>query len=121
MRGVPLAFYTLGVILGYCFLHDGNSFFVVAVNTDSDPLKQLFQSQDKLKVGFIERKEDFAGDVVPQIAVVQDDCKYSAGASIDVVIDLDITSPYCRICDIENIMSEYSFGKYEFGFQCCES
>ena len=106
MNGVPLAYYTLAAIYGYAEKHPENN-VRIAVNTDSEPLKALFQKRGKYEIFFVERKEELAGDVTPKVAVIQDTYRQLASINPDVVIDLDITSPYRRVCDIENIISEY--------------
>ncbi len=112
MNGVPLAYYTLAAIEGFVEKHPENS-VLVTVNTDSEPLKQLIEKQKALPICFINRKEELAGDVVPKVAVIQDTYRQLIDAYPDVVIDLDITSPYRSISDIENIITEYSKGIYD--------
>lgn len=120
MNGVPLAFYTLAAIHGYSEKHPENEVHI-AVNTDSEPLKELFISQKNIKISFIERKEELAGDEVPKVSVIQDTYKQLSSLLPDVIIDLDITSPYRRICDIENIISEYASGIYDLVFSVVEA
>lgn len=120
MKGVPLVYYTLAAILGYAEKHHENG-VRVAVNTDSDPLKQLIEKQKKLPICFIERKEELAGDAVPKVAVIQDTYKQLINDHPDVVIDLDITSPYRRVIDIENIIDEYSKGSYDILFSVVQA
>ena len=120
MNGVPLAYYTLAAINGYAAKHMENC-VKVAVNTDSDPLKQIIKTQKLMPVCFVERKEELAGDVVPKVAVIQDTYKQLTSFHPDVVIDLDITSPYRRIEDIENIVSEYSKGFYDIVFSVVQA
>lgn len=115
MNGVPLAFYTLATVKEYANKHPEN-LTEIAVNTDSEPLKQLFNSQKQLALHFIDRKKELAGDVVPKVAVIQDTYKQMKTLEPDVVIDLDITSPYRRVCDIENIIDEYVSWKYDIIF-----
>jgi len=115
MNGVPLVFYTLATIQGYINCHPENN-VVIAVNTDSEPLIELVKKQRLLQVRFIKRKEELAGDVVPKVAVIQDTYKQLQSCAFDVVIDLDITSPYRRVEDIENIIDEYAKDKYDIVF-----
>lgn len=120
MNGVPLAYYTLAAIIGYSEKHPENN-VRVAVNTDSEPLKQLIEKQKALPICFIERKEELAGDVVPKVAVIQDTYRQLMDDNPDVVIDLDITSPYRSISDIENIITEYSKGVYDIVFSVVQA
>ena len=120
MNGVPLAYYTLAAISGYSTRHPENSVHI-AVNTDSVPLKKLIERQITLPICFIERKEELAGDIVPKVAVIQDTYKQMKNECPDVVIDLDITSPYRRVVDIENIVAEYSEGIYDIVFSVVQA
>lgn len=120
MKGVPLAYYTLAAIRGYSARHPENN-VRIAVNTDSEPLKQLIEKQSALPIRFIERREELAGDVVPKVAVIQDTYQQLNGSCPDVVIDLDITSPYRRVVDIENIVTEYSKGIYDIVFSVVQA
>ena len=120
MNGVPLAYYTLAAIYGYAEKHPENN-VRIAVNTDSEPLKALFQKRGKYEIFFVERKEELAGDIVPKVAVIQDTYRQLASINPDVVIDLDITSPYRRVCDIENIISEYTSNNFDLVFSVVEA
>lgn len=115
MKGVPLVYYTLAAIKGYADQHPEN-IVNVAVNTDSDPLKEIVKQQSQMQIHFVERKGELAGDVVPKASVIQDTFKQFSHTAPDVVIDLDITSPYRRISDIENIIEEYTGGKFDIVF-----
>lgn len=111
LNGIPLVYYTLSVIRLYKDKHV-NDQVTVALNTDSKDLQHLVNTQDIVKnVLMVERKEDLAGDVAAKVSVIQDtyfQCKEKA--DFDVVVDLDITSPMRRLCDveaaIENLMSD---------------
>ena len=120
MNGVPLAYYTLAAISGYSTKHPDNN-VCIAVNTDSKPLEHLISEQSSLPICFIERKEELAGDVVPKVAVIQDTYKQMKNEHPDVVIDLDITSPYRRVIDIENIVEEYFKCKYDLVFSVVQA
>lgn len=120
MNGVPLANYTLASISGYSAKHPENN-VRIAVNTDSEQLKQLIEKQHTLPICFIERKEELAGNVVPKVAVIQDTYMQLKNDCLDVVIDLDITSPYRRVVDIENIIAEYAVGIYDIVFSVVQA
>lgn len=120
MNGIPLTFYTLASIQGYAVKHSENN-IKVAVNTDSEPLKKLFESQNVFSIEFIDRKKELAGDAVPKVAVIQDTYKQIDSMNPDVVIDLDITSPYRRVSDIESIIVEYTSGAYDLVFSVVEA
>lgn len=111
LNGIPLVYYTLSVIRLYKDKHV-NDQVTVALNTDSKDLQHLVNTQDIVKnVLMVERKEDLAGDVAAKVNVIQDtyfQCKQNM--NFDVIVDLDITSPMRRLCDveaaIENLMSD---------------
>lgn len=102
LNGISLVYYTLSVIRLYMDKHQHDS-VVVALNTDSKELQQLVREQNIVSnVLLVERKEDLAGDVAAKVSVIQDtyfQCKDNL--NFDVVVDLDITSPMRRLCDVE--------------------
>lgn len=120
MNGVPLAYYTLAAIQGYAEQHLENT-VRVAVNTDSEPLIRLIEGQTALDVCFIRRKQALAGDAVPKVAVIQDTYRQLADTRPDVVIDLDITSPYRSIADIEHTVDEFTAGQYDIVFSVVQA
>lgn len=109
MNGVPLVYYTLASI--FAFQHDNSEHRItIAVNTDSQELVECIQKQGIIKnIQFVERKSDLAGDSAPKVEVIKDTyLSLAAKYTFDVVVDLDITSPYRRAVDIENIIAEYN-------------
>ncbi len=115
MRGVPLSYYSLAAVKGYMNQHPDDN-VTVAMNTDSKPLAEIIQKQTMIKVTFVHRKPELAGDTVPKVEVIKDTLLYCEESKPDVVIDLDITSPMRRVEDIENIISEYNRGIYDLVF-----
>ncbi len=108
IKEIPLVYYTLAVIYLYHKAHPDDN-IVVAVNTDSDELKKMIQSQNKIKnICFIERKPELAGSTVGKVAVVQDTYKACKNITkFDAVVDLDITSPMRRVIDVEGALKEF--------------
>lgn len=102
LNGIPLVYYTLSVIRLYMDKHCDDQ-VTIALNTDSKELQQLVNEQDIVKnVIMAERKDDLAGDVAAKVSVIQDtyfQCRDAA--YYDVIVDLDITSPMRRLCDVE--------------------
>ena len=102
LNGIPLVYYTLSAIRLYMDKYPENN-VKVALNTDSRELQELVSSQHIVdNVIFAERKEDLAGDVVAKVEVIKDtyiQCK--GNDEFDVIVDLDITSPMRRLCDVE--------------------
>lgn len=110
MNGVPLVYYTLAVIKLYLKRHPDDK-IIIALNTDSNPLIEIVKRQSVVKdVQFIQRKEELAGDKVAKFDVIRDTyltaCK---DKTVDVVIDLDLTSPLRTVTDIESTISVYLF------------
>lgn len=107
MNGVPLVYYTLAVIEEYKEKHKDHN-VLVAVNTDSKELQEVIKKQVLIQnIIFINRKAELAGDTVGKVDVIQDTYQYVKGEySIDLVVDLDITSPLRRECDLENVIRE---------------
>ncbi len=102
LNGIPLVYYTLSVIGLYMDRHMENQ-VTVALNTDSKELQQLIKEQNIIdNVILVNRKEDLASDVAAKVGVIQDtffQCREKV--DFDVIVDLDITSPMRRLCDIE--------------------
>ena len=120
MRGVPLAYYSLAGIKEYMNRHNDDNVFV-ALNTDSEPLKDLVMKQNVVHVNYIPRKIELAGDDVPKVEVVKDTFLSCSEINPGVVVDLDITSPMRRVEDIENIISEYKNGVNDLVFSVVEA
>lgn len=101
LRGIPLVYYTLAVIALYMEKHTEHR-VAVALNTDSEELKELIKQQKLVPdVILVDRKEDLAGDSAPKVEVIKD-TYLQCEEEYDVVVDLDITSPIRRLCDVEN-------------------
>ena len=102
LNGIPLVYYTISAIRLYMDKYPQNN-VKVALNTDSKELQELVLSQSMVdNIIMTERKESLAGDVAAKVEVIKDtyfQCKENA--DFDVVVDLDITSPMRRLCDIE--------------------
>ena len=120
LSGVPLVFYALAAIKGYSDRHPEN-LVSVALNTDSEPLIELVNTQNLTSVIKVRRKEELAGDVVAKVEVIKDTYLSCKNLKPDVIIDLDITSPMRRIEDIESIIDEYKTGKYDLVFSVVEA
>lgn len=120
MRGVPLSFYSLAAIKGYMDKHPDDK-VITSLNTDSEPLVELLQKQTVLPVRYVQRKPELAGDVVPKVEVIKDTFLSSDDFNLDVIIDLDITSPMRRVEDIENTIVEYKQGIYDLVFSVVEA
>lgn len=120
LDGIPLVYYTLAAIDGFAEKYPEHT-VNVAVNTDSEPLKNLLNKQKKVPILFVDRKEELAGDVVPKVSVIQDTYKQVKYLMPEVIIDLDITSPYRRVVDIKNIIDVFSLGKFDITFSVVQA
>lgn len=107
LNGVPLVYYTLAAISLYKDVHPEHN-IQIAVNTDSEDLIQIIKNQTKLtNIKYIERNDNLAGDLVPKVDVIRDTFLKSDDLNtIDIVVDLDITSPMRRLCDVENVINK---------------
>ena len=103
LNGVPLVYYTLSVIRLYMDKHPEEN-VTVALNTDSIELQELVATQHIVEnVILAKRKEELAGDAVAKVEVIKDTyCQCKNQKDFDVVVDLDITSPMRRLCDVES-------------------
>lgn len=114
LKGIPLVYYTLSVINLYMNKHVDDD-VTVALNTDSMELQQMVRNQKIIpNVVFVKRRKEQAEDTAAKIGVVQDTYFQCINlANYDVVVDLDITSPMRRLCDvelaIENLVSDKKY------------
>ena len=107
MNGAPLSYYTLAAIRLYQQHHPEQKVHV-ALNTDSPELMQLCREQKLVPgVHIVPRKEALAGDRVAKVDVIQDTYRaiVNEGQSINLVVDLDLTSPMRRVQDIEQAIA----------------
>lgn len=103
--GLPLAYYTLAAISLYKKTRPEDE-IVVALNTDSDQLRRLFDESDVDYV-FVARSESLAGDSVGKVDVIRDTfrkVRELEGDSFDAVVDFDITSPLRTVQDVESLI-----------------
>ena len=107
MNGMPLVYYTLAAIKGYADRHREDD-VLTALNTDSKELKDIVKAQKAVSgIEYVRRKEELARDAVPKVDVIRD--TYLAvrrNAAVDVVVDLDITSPLRTVADVERAVEE---------------
>ncbi len=120
LQGVPLVYYTLAAIKDYIKRHSENT-VKVALNTDSVPLIDVVMKQNKVQVDLIERKPELAGDVVPKVDVIKDTFLNYKDDNIDVIVDLDITSPMRTVKDIESVLEIYNSDTYDLVFSVVEA
>ncbi len=102
LKEIPLVYYTLAVISLYQEKHQEDN-VTVALNTDSRELIDLVEKQTLIQdIRIVERKSELAGDTAPKAAVIQSTYRQcEKTGEFDVVVDLDITSPLRRLCDVE--------------------
>ncbi len=105
--GNPLPYYTLSAIDLYLKKHPETDCDIV-INSDSDTLLQLLNDNKMRKVELIKRDASLAGDTVGKVAVIRnclEEMEARTKKKYDLVVDLDITSPLRRVCDLENLIS----------------
>jgi len=123
--GLPIVLYTLSAWRLFLERHGPDyGHFDLAVNTDSPT---LFDQVEKSGTAFlrIPRREDLAGDLASKIDVIRDTLRLAqeaAGLSYDAVVDMDLTSPLRRVCDVKNIIDTlFSTPGAEVALSACEA
>lgn len=104
--GNPLSYYTLSAIDLYLKKHRDVEYDIV-INSDSDILLKLLDDNQMRKVDLIKRDPSLAGDTVGKVDVIRNclmEMEKRKNTTYDIVIDLDITSPLRKVCDIEKLI-----------------
>lgn len=72
-------------------------------NTDCNELVEQIKCQRELQdIILVERKKELAGDKVGKVDVIRDTYRQCRDiVEIDMIVDLDITSPFRRLRDVE--------------------
>ena len=124
LHGIPLVYYTLGIIDQYKKRHPDDN-VVVAINTDSSELVEQVKNQSLVKdIEIVDRRIELAGDTAPKVSVIQDTYirMRNSERRFDHIIDLDITSPLRRVIDVEAIIDTMEGDKqYELSFSVVPS
>lgn len=103
--GVPLPLYTLAAIELFMEKHKDIQCDIV-VNTDSNKLINILSIRRNYVIHIIQRDKELAGDSIAKIDVIRD-CYHrmlQKNDDYDMIIDLDITSPLRKVCDLENLV-----------------
>ncbi len=119
----PLPYYTLSAIDLYLKRNSEIESDIV-LNTDSIELIKLFEDNPMRPVAVIEREASLGQDNTPKVAVIKnclEEMEKRTKKQYDMVVDLDITSPLRRLCDIENIVKEKSGSSCEIIFSVTDS
>ena len=123
--GAPLVYFTLASFALYKEENQGNFEHIdLAINTDSP---QLLGQVDKINMDylFIDRKEILAGDQVSKSEVIKDtmiEAEKIKNYKYDIVVDLDLTSPFRKALDIEGTVSSLLNNEYaDIAFSVVES
>ena len=103
--GKPLPYYTLSAIDLYLSAHPEVEYDIV-INSDSEVLLEMMDSNPMRPVHLIKRDASLAGDNVGKTAVILNclDVMEARGGTYDAVVDLDITSPLRTVKDMEELM-----------------
>ncbi|WP_279280796.1 acylneuraminate cytidylyltransferase family protein [Enterococcus gallinarum] len=81
----------------------------IFINTDSDKLIET-ALQKRKDIIVVERKDELANDVVGKIEAIRDgflQVEKFISINFDFVIDLDLTSPFRTVSDLEGIIQTY--------------
>ena len=123
LNGVPLVFYSIAVIRQYKEKHPEDT-VLVALNTDSKELISTVKKQILLTdIIFVPRKKNLSEDTVAKVDVIRNTWQIlSDNENFDAVVDLDITSPMRRLCDVENVIHEFQLNDgYDLVFSVVEA
>lgn len=104
---IPLVYYTLAAIQLYQE-HHPESDVVIALNTDSEDLRQLLDSS-AVSYEYIPREQSLADDAVGKVDVIRATYRQvcqNLGTDFDAVVDFDITSPLRTLEDIEVLLAK---------------
>lgn len=105
----PLPYYSISAIDLYLKKNSCVDYDIV-VNSDSQELLMMADDNPMRKVELISREESLAGDYVGKIDVIHnciEEMEKRKGVKYDMVVDLDITSPLRRVCDIEQLIKTH--------------
>lgn len=104
--GVPLPLYTLAAIELFMEKHKDIECDIV-LNTDSNELIHILSASSNYVIHIIQRERELSGDSIAKIDVIRD-CYWrmlqKSVGDYDMIIDLDITSPLRKVCDLENLV-----------------
>lgn len=121
--GKPLPLYSLSAI--HLFLKRNLEYDAdIALNTDSEELKEIMRAQAIEHIQIVERKSELAGDLVGKIDVINDTLLQMEKRNrciYDMVIDLDITSPLRTVEDIERLIDKKKKSGCDVVFSVAES
>ena len=121
--GYPLPFYTLSAINLFVKRHPAWACDVV-LNTDSEELIELFTKRQRIKTQIIRRDASLGLDNTPKVAVIGNclqEIKKRKVSPVDMVVDLDITSPLRTVADIYQIISKKMESDADVVFSVTES
>ena len=124
LHGRPLVSYTLAAIKAYIEAHPEVT-VDVALNTDSRELISQVRDQTSFDgIIVVDREPELAGDTSAKVHVIQDTYKkcIQSGRQYDFVVDLDLTSPLRRLCDIEKAVAQITSNEeYDVVFSVVKS
>ncbi len=124
LSGRPLVYYTLSAIRSYMDAHPDVT-AEVALNTDSLELIDQVEGQNLVEnVIIVKRENELAGDTSAKVHVIQDTYRKCSKQvkKYDFVVDLDLTSPLRRLCDIERAIDRMVSDKtYDVVFSVVKS
>jgi CMP-N,N'-diacetyllegionaminic acid synthase len=109
LDGKPLVDYAISLINLYEKKNPKDNIYIF-INTDSQELVEtaLLKRKDIIVV---ERKDELANDTVGKIEAIKDgflQVEKKVDKNFDFVIDLDLTSPFRTVDDLEGIIKKYT-------------
>lgn len=106
--GYPLPFYTVSAIDLY-IKNNPNICADIVLNTDSNDLIELFNSEIKINIDVIKRSAELGLDDTPKVDVISNSLNIMESRKqkiYDMIVDLDITSPIRTENDIKNLIDK---------------
>lgn len=121
--GYPLPFYTLSAIDLFVKRNPDIAYEIV-LNTDSDELIDLFLKKQRLELQTIKRDASLGLDDTPKVAVIKnslEEIEKKMAISVDMVVDLDITSPLRTVADLHHLIERKTASDADVVFSVTDS
>ncbi len=121
-NGIPLVYYTLGMIRSFREKYNTVYDCDVVSTTDSADLSALIQ-QAESSVYPVTRTPELSGDTVRKIDTIRDAARRATkyfGRQYDMVVDLDITSPMRTLKDLEAVIERRKTSKADVVYTVTE-
>ena len=119
----PLPYYTLSALHLY-IMENTEDTIDLAVNTDSEKLISIMESNPFVPAQIIRREEELAGDRVPKplvIASTLEKMEKLKKTHYEMVVDMDLTSPLRKVEDIVHLVETQKKCKADVTYSVTDS